>query len=355
MIVLAATLAAALLAPTMAPAGAATNQPPQATPPPAAPKKHRWIDWQVGSLDLRYRFIETSDGVLTSDSLQHKQTFKAGLKFDTAGRYSLQALAGSGNSFVGSWDNLGPGIGDPIWNFNLRQLYLQAVPVVGIEGLWGGTNIARGEHTEITSFDNDNFIIGGRVAVKRPKQLYLDEISVTAGYLGDLRTPNVIKRFDRWDEHNYTQVLVAKKLGAYVSLSADWSEIDGISTLRQAARVSTKQWLPVDMIRFENYQRIEGTTGYGFAISAERALHPRVIMAGGYADIDEHNGTLNGDRYIRGKRVFVEPRITVLPELTLSFFYTQAFANDFHVDNDTRFDAVLSYNVLRALQRVRAW
>ena len=61
------------------------------------------------------------------------------------------------------------------------------------------------------------------------------------------------------------------------------------------------------MIRFENYQRVEGTTGYGFAISAERALHPRVIMAGGYADIDEHNGSLNGDRYIRGKRVFVEP------------------------------------------------
>ena len=178
---------------------------------------------------------------------------------------------------------------------------------------------------------------------------------MTAGYLGDLRTPNVIKRFDRWDEHNYTQVLVGKKIGAHVSLSADWSDIDGISTLRQAARVSTKQWLPVDMIRFENYQRIEGTTGYGFAISAERALHPRVIMAGGYADIDEHNGTLTGDRYFVGKRVFVEPRITVLPELTLSFFYTQAFANDFPVDNDTRFDAVLSYNVLRALQRIRAW
>ena len=338
--------------------------PPKQPPPlaePTAPKKvpaakaKRWIDWQIGNVDGRYRWVENSDGVETSDQLQHKQVFKVGFKFDPAGRYSVQTLAGSGNSFVGSWDNLGPGMGVKAWDFNIRQLYLQAQPVAGIEGQWGGMSIARGEHTEITSFDNDNFIVAGRVSARRPKHLYVDELSVTAGYLGDLSVPNVFKRFDRWDEHNYTQVLVARKFGKYVSTSADWTDLNHISTLRQAVRVTTRQWLPIDGVRFENYQRVEGRRGYGFALSAEKAVHPRVVLAGGYADIDENNGTLTGDRYFRGKRVFVEPKFTILPELIASIFYGEAVGNDFPVVNEHRFDFVVSYNVLKALQRVGAW
>ena len=334
---------------------------PQPLAKPATPKKvpaasvKRWVDWQTGSLDARYRFVDTSAGKITSDSIQHKQAFKAGFKFDKAGRYSVQTLTGTGSSFTGSWDNLGPRMGDKTWTISLRQLYLQAQPVKGIEGTWGGMAIARGEHTEISSFDNDNFIMAGRVSVKRPKNVYFDEVSVTAGYLGDLPTPNVIKRFDRWDEHNYTQVLAAKKLGKNVSISADWTDLNQVATWRQAVRVATKEWMPIDAIRFENYQRTEGTTGYGFSVSAERAVHKRVLLAGGFANIDENNGTLSGDRYFRGKRFFVEPKITILPELNLSVFYTQAFDNDFAVVNQHRFDLVLSYNVLKALQKAGAW
>jgi hypothetical protein len=108
-------------------------------------------------------------------------------------------------------------------------------------------------------------------------------------------------------------------------------------------------------VRFENYQRVEGDEAYGFALSAEKAVHPKVVLAGGYADIDRDNGLLSGDRYFRGKRVFVEPKIQVLPELTLSFFYTEAFDNDFAIPNDHRFDIVVQYNVLKALQKAGAW
>ena len=326
------------------------------TRPTPVPALKRWIDWQVGSVESRYRWIENSADVETSDSLQHKQSFKAGFKFDPQGKYTLQAMAGTGSSFVGSWDNLGPGIGEPAWTFNLRQLYLQAQPLKGLEASWGGQALNRGEHTEITTWDNDNYVMAGRLSVKRPDDLYFDEVSVSAGYLGDTNTPNVIKRFDRWDEHNYTQVLVGKKFGNVVSLSADWTELEGISTLRQAARVATKTWTPlVDTVRFENYQRVEGEEGYGFVLSAEKAVHPKVVISGGYADIDEHNGQLTGDRYFLGKRIFIEPRIQLLPELTLSFFYTQAFENDFAIPNEQRFDTVLQYNVLKALQKLGAW
>jgi hypothetical protein len=326
-------------------------------PAQKAPKAiQRWVDWQVGSVESRYRWIENSADVVTSDSLQHKQAFKAGFKFDAKGKYSLQAMAGTGSSFIGSWDNLGPGIGEPVWTFNLRQLYLQAQPIKGIEATWGGQALNRGEHTEITSFDNDNYVLAGRVSVKRPNDLYFDELSVSAGYLGDLNTPNVIKRFDRWDEHNYTQVLVGKKFGKIVALSADWTDLNDISTLRQAVKVTTKQWTPiVDAVRFENYQQIEGVEAYGFSTAVEKAVHPKVVLAGGYADIDPAQGVLNGDRYIRGKRFFVEPKYQVLPELTVSLFYTKAFDNSFSVANDQRFDVVVQYNVLKALQKVGAW
>jgi hypothetical protein len=323
--------------------------------PKASPKTHRWIDWQTGTVETRYRLIETSDGLTTNDQLQHKQVLKAGFKFDPAGRYSLQAGASSGANITSTWDNIGPGTGDPTWNFNLRQLYLQAAPWNGFEAQWGGTTVARGEHTEITSFDNDNYLMAGRVSVRRREQLYLDELSVTVGYFGDTTAPNVFRRFDRWDEHNYTQVLAARKFGRHVSASADWTSLDGISTLRQAVRIATKDWLPLDLIRFENYQRVEGNTGYGFAVTAERMVHPRVTIGGGVAAIDDASFPYNGDRYQRGKRVFVEPRFTVLPDLTFSLFYTEAFDNDFTIPNERRFDAVLHYNVLRGLQRIGAW
>jgi hypothetical protein len=332
---------------------------PQADAPkkqPPAPALKRWIDWQAGSVESRYRWIKNPAGEETSNSLQHKQAFKAGLKLDPEGKYSIQAMAGTGSSFVGSWDNLGPGIGEPAWTFNLRQLYVQAQPVKWLEASWGGQALNRGEHTEITSFDNDNYVMAGRVSVKRPDDLYFDEVSVSAGYLGDLNDPNVIKRFDRWDEHNYTQVLVGKKFGRIVALSADWTDINDVSTLRQAVKLTTKQWTrAIDAVRFENYQRVEGDEAYGFALSAEKAVHPKVVLAGGYADIDRDNGLLSGDRYFRGKRVFVEPKIQVLPELTLSFFYTEAFDNDFAIPNDHRFDIVVQYNVLKALQKAGAW
>ena len=187
MIVLAATLAAALLAPTVAPSGAATNQPPQATPPPAAPKKHRWIDWQVGSLDLPLSLYRDIRWVHDIGLASAQADVQGRPEVRPEGRYSLQALAGTGNSFVGSWDNLGPGIGEPVWTFNLRQLYVQAVPVMGIEGLWGGSeHRARRAH-------RDHVLRQRQLHRRGPRQrqaaeaAVLDEVSVTAGYLGDMQ------------------------------------------------------------------------------------------------------------------------------------------------------------------------
>ncbi len=77
-------------------------------------------------------------------------------------------------------------------------------------------------------------------------------------------------------------------------------------------------------------------------------------MSGGYATVDRA-AVLNGDRFVRGRRGFVEGRYTLTPEVTLSTFFTRAFRNDFAVPNRTRLDVVVTYNVLKGLQRGGVW
>jgi len=326
------------------------------TPQTPAAKVHRWLDLQAVQVETRYRYIETSAGVTTAKQWQHKQTVKAAFKFDAKGRYTIQSMLGTGNSFSSTWDPTGVGTGAPTWDFRVRRLYAQAAPVKGLELSAGSFDVLRGETTEIVNFDNDAFMQGYRVSVKRPRDLYLDEVSVTIGYLGDLMTPNVFKRFKWMNDHNYTQAFASKKLSKNLALSADWTSLQDISTLRQGLKVGTKTLGNViDSVRFELYQRVEGQTGNGAAFTAERAVSRKVTVNGGLATIDENNGVLTGDRYGRGKRYFASAVYTAVPELTVGFFYTHAFDNDFAVANNQRLDLVVHYNVLKALQNHGAW
>src|SRR5262249_8832006 len=96
-------------------AAAQQNPPPTPETPPAAPgadsgakdqplplrsatqtdassgnsKFHRWVEFQAGQLETRYRFIETSAGATAANQWQHKQTFKGAFKFDGDGRYTV--------------------------------------------------------------------------------------------------------------------------------------------------------------------------------------------------------------------------------------------------------------------------
>jgi hypothetical protein len=355
-----AALAAALSLPACATASAQTPSTPQPivaptpAPRPQASASHRWYDLQAINLDARYRLIQTSAGVNASNHLQHKQTVKGAFRFDPKGRYTVQGLAGSGTTFTGSWENAGPGTGDADAHFGVRHLYVAAIPVKGVEAQIGGLAIVRGESTEITSYDNDGFLMGERLSVKRPASLWLDEVSVTAGYLGDLSTPSVFERADRLDDHNYTQVLVAKKLSARATVSADWTQADGVDTWRQAVRLSAKETHVVDSVRLELYQRVTGDGAEGFAVTVERALPAKIALAGGFATIDKDYGGLNADRFNRGNRVFVDAKVPVLRDLSLNVFYGRAIHNDYAIANKTRFDVVVSYNALKALQRVGA-
>jgi len=342
-------IATAVVAAVLAAAAASPDRKPNAL--------HRFFDLQLAMVETRYRYVENSAGVTTANQWQHKQTFKCALKFDEKGRYTVQALLGTGNGFTASWDTTGVGTGDPAWDFRVRRLWVRAVPVDGLELSAGSFDVVRGETTEIMSYDNDAYMQGYRVSVKRPAHVFFDEISVTAGYLGDLTQPNVFERFKWMDNHNYTQALVAKRVGKVLAASIDWTSVDHVDTVREGVRIGAKDLIPgvIDDVRVQAYQRTDSPTGTGMSVEAERFFSKRAMAYGGYAHADRHNGLLNGDRYGLGHRVYGGGSLNLLPELMLAVFYTHALSNDYAIANDQRLDVVLSYNVLKALQQHQLW
>jgi hypothetical protein len=311
----------------------------------------RWLELQTATLGFRHRWIENSRDLTTNKQLQHSEVFRGRFKFDPKGNYSVNANLASGTTFTSGWNNTGVGTGDGVTNLYLKQLFFSAKPITGVEVQYGGLYIARGESTEITSYDNDGYIVGERLSLRRPKDLFFDELSVTYGYLGDLNNPNVFDRFDELDKSNYHQFLVLKSIGKRASVSADYTFQSGVETLREAVKLNTKELKAVDNIRLELYQRLDVNKDAGFAIGVEKLIKKKLTLGGGYAQIDRAYGGLNADRFNRGKRLFFNGTYTISPEFSVTTFVTRAFDIDYAIPNKTRVDLIFSYNLLKSLQR----
>lgn len=317
-------------------------------------KTCRWFELQTATISTRYRSVENSQGVETNSQLQDNEAFKGRFKFDSKGNFSVNAGLFSGNNLTGGWNNTGLGTGKLFTNLYLKQLYFSAKPGPGIEFQYGGLYVERGENTEITTYDNDAYITGERVSVKRPKQFFFDQITVTYAYLGDLNTPSIFKRFSRLDQSNYHQFLVSKVIGKRAVASTDYTFQSGVETMRVAVRVNAKELRALDSVKFEMYRRLDVRRNGGFALSGEKSwFKKRLVAGGGYAQIDSAYGGLNGDRYNKGKRLFVYGNYQISPEFGVNTFWTHAVDNPYAISNHSRLDLIFSYNLLKTLQRTR--
>lgn len=321
-------------------------------PPQPEPAIRRWLDVQTFTIYTRYRFIETNRDVVTSNDQQYKESIRFRLNADAKKRYGVTFGFASGSNFVGSWNNTGIGIGARDGKDNkFKQLYASASPITGFEFQIGGLYIVRGESTEISSYDDDGYLMGERVSIRRPKQLFFDEISVTQAALTSLRTPNVFRRFDDFNDQRYSHVLVAKRLSPVVATSGDYTRLDGANTIRGAVSLRFKPTAPLALVRLEGYYRTNASEAGGFVATAERPVTKWARLQAGYASIDENYGDLNGDRYLRGRRFFAIGTIPIRGPLSGSLFYTHALPEDYTLSIHRRFDAVLQYDVMAALRR----
>jgi hypothetical protein len=345
------TFAASLLVFACAPAAVqAQTAPPQQKP--VAPLA-RWIDLQNATLNTRYRFIDSSEGLITTNQIQHREILRARLKFDAPGRYAMNFGASTGVRFNSGWNNTGIGLGDWQGPLSVRILYFAAQPIAGVEGQYGSMYVLKGESTEITTYDDDGYVIGERVSVRRPRQLFFDEMSATVGYL--LSTPAELGFSRRLkylnDRPNYGHFLVDKKIGTRAGISADFTSIAGARTWHAATNVNTKELRAVDSILFENYKRTNDNPAYGFAVTATKAFTLKVSVNGGYASIDRFYGGLNSDRFQVGNRVFIMTTYVLSPRFTASAFITRAVGNDFPLLQRTLSNLIFSYNALPDLRR----
>jgi hypothetical protein len=309
--------------------------------------------FEIETLTLysRYRFVENNAEVVTANQIQIKDSFRARVNLDEGGRFSIHVGAFTGSSFTSSWDSTGVGTGDWSPDAYVKQLYVSAAPARGIDAQVGGLYFTRGESTEITTYDEDGFLTGERIAIRRPAQLFFDDLSATRASIGSPTTPGVLRRFDLFAHPDYWQVQAVKRFNRTLSASTDVTSAFGARTIRAAVAVRLPQRSPIAGVRVEQYRRLDANPAGGFAVSVDRPLTSRVKLQGGYATIDEFYGGLNADRIQRGARVFAIASIALPAGLAVQVFGTRAFETSYSVSNRTRFDAVVSYDALAAIKR----
>lgn len=328
---------------------ASAEQVPAAPRPASAMKKpgglKRWVDLQTATLAARSRENQAGPDAPKLVGLQHQQIFKARFNADSSAKFGVGFAAQTGSSFTSGWDNTGIGANARTSNLTVRQLFASAKPVRSLDLQYGGIGIARGESTEITTFDNDGAMVGSRATVKNPKAFF-NEISLTQGYLGDASLPSFFDRAHRLDEVNYRQLLVARDVTKRVKTAFDVTSLDGKRSYHEGVKVRLAGSHVLDSVRLEAYQRAADDAS-GYALSLERGVG-RVLFGGGWADIDKRFTTLGGDRYGRGDRLFTTVTAPVFGSVTVSGFYGYAIDRD--VKQRSRGDLVLTYDVLKALR-----
>lgn len=320
---------------------------------PTAPRFSRWVEIQNATLNLRYRFIDTTSGTITTNQLQHRESLRGRIKLDDSAKYSVNFGLFTGTRFTSGWDNTGWGLAGAQKNLAFKTMYVSAVPWRGLEAQYGGLYILKGESTELTTYDDDGYVIGQRISAKRPQQLFLDELSVTVGYLAADPREIPISRRTKYlnDTPNYRQFLADKKFGKRAGVSLDFTSVDGARTWRQGLTLKTPELRIVDTVILETYERTNRTADQGLALTLDKAVHRRVSVNWGYASIDPLYGTLNADRFQIGNRAFAMVIYNISPEFLASAFITRAIGNDVTLPQRTLSNIVFTYNALPALKR----
>lgn len=391
---------------------------------PATPecKLCRWLDVQNVSFSFRYKTIVDSVGNRTFNQGAHRELITGRFKFDKEGKYSINAHVSSGYYFNWAYaDAIGGGMPEAFekvflffgfpkdqaraarslgaqsggYNLFVRQLYFSAKPVKGVELQYGSLPILRGQHSETTSYDDDGYVAGQRLSLKRPDKLFFDEISVTYAFLGktdrmrdgkrylidDVYTPNFFRRWRHLGTSNYHQFLVQKKIGSRATVSADYTYNEQVDVMREAATVDVHESKLLDSLRVEAYQRVGDHSVFvpagfgaparnqvikaanGVALTGQKRLG-RVKVGGGYSNVDfdysnnrvfytGYSFALNGDRMGVGQRYFFTGELKLSNDINVTTFYTNAFniPTGRTLFNREHFNVAVNFDLLKSLKK----
>jgi len=196
--------------------------------------------------------------------------------------------------------------------------------------------------------------------------------------MGDLYTPNMFARTDRYTQSNYHQFLLRKQVGKRVNTSFDYTWQSKNNTLTEAVWLNIPESRVLDTVRFETYQRLNtvaypeldhaysSETGKGYAITLDKNVCKQFEIEGGYASIDTSQTILtqeflstslglsvNGDSYGIGNRYFVRPVVKLTPYLEATGYYTHGSGTPASpydlIWNHQAIQAGLNFNMKKAI------
>lgn len=311
-------------------------------------KLHRWLELQAVSIGTQYIFAKNG-GTTTANQQQYQVAVRGRFKLDSKERFSINTGLYTGTNFRAGSNNTGVGIGTAQSNLYLKHLYLSARPLDGVEFQYGGLNIWHDESTDITGYAYDGYITGERISIKRPRELFFDDVSIGYGYVGDLKMPNVASRLHRLTQSNFHRFILRKNIGERAWTSVDYSFQSGVQTWREAIRIYVPELHAIDAFHAEFYQIPGAHSGYGLAAYGQKTLLPKFVVGGGYADIDR--SMLNSDRYGSGKRLFLTTEVPINEAFSILMFATQATTHAVTNAPQQRFDIGLHYNLLYHLRK----
>ncbi len=394
-----ASEAAAVVTSTIAPA------------PAPGPLTARWLDLKTLSYSGRYRNSTNADGRHLFMFGQQRYIADGKLKLDASGKYTINFHGSSGRTFNWAFADFAGGqyrdsviaartyksaaqqaaltkaiaadpdgaiykLGFPSRGgyFYLRQLYVSATPISQVTVEFGSLPIEHGQNTEITSFDDDGYMSGERVRLHDPKHLFFDQIATTWGFVGNTLKPNFFARGSDLKTNNYQQYLVEKKIATRAVASADFSELNGTHSMREAIAIKTPEAKVIDSARFELYQRmndialsgVKFAKGSGFAVSADKLLMKKVNVEAGFASVDNNYAAYsgspylasigfgwNGDTFSAGKRGFAKLDWKMTNGVDVYGFYTHTIVVLNPSSNIQGYNAGMNFDAKALINRTK--
>jgi len=294
------------------------------------PKHLRFLTQHLQFLSVdgfnQFRYVDNRPGDVAARDDYYKLSTVGRLTLVGEGVTYLQFRAESGRSFYSSYDYTGIGMHEKYWSFNLKSLFLGQKFGHHLEAQAGGLEYDRGAGTEATYADNDGWLEGYRLTYAVQKHFTPDALSVTVGYSGDFKQPNVFARLPRMAQENYVQILARKRVGTNADVSAEFDSLQAIRYTREAVHLQKLRLLVVDEIVLESITRTSDTVRSGGAGTVFRTCDRKGRLRLGmfFTDIPEDmflkdGKTIfyNGDFYVLGQRLGPNIRIVPLKNLDI--------------------------------------
>lgn len=267
--------------------------------------------------------------------------FAGRLKFDAEGKFSLKAAVATGG-FAGDWQNMGLGEAPADARPYLKQVYLSAKPVDGLELQFGGIGIEP-NGTGIVGLSGAGFLMGERAVVRRADVLWFDRAAFTYGYLGALGRPNVWDRFHRLGQGNFRQAILEKSFAKRLTATAEFSGLSGAKTMTFTGHFDLGRGFAATG---EVYRRMSRLPDSGFHAGLAKTLGGRVTLEGGYAAVDRNFPHLNADAFFEGQRWYWTTSTRLAKGLTMFSMFNRAVNSGYSPTHRTLAFVGLGYDVL---------